>query len=151
MWVYNIGYGTCEESCYTQLVSGAKYTSDELLAIVTEVIKKIILEDLDVNDVGFYDKYSKEIKLTYQDLHNLIIKFLIRDYEFKQIEFDASVDFFGWANVFEKDSWNVYTSEGDDTRKTTDKLLADKQVRDKYRKMVKQCRKRKVQERGGKK
>lgn len=86
---YKIGYGTYEESEYTEL-EHEHYFPEELL---TEMITKYIEELIP----GVHD---------YQGAHEHVIKRLIEKDGFKRVEYDVEWSVFGWGSLFETRNFN---------------------------------------------
>jgi len=113
MFIYVIGYWTCEESEYTYLVSDDKYTKEEIEEMVHDCALKTIKE------MKEKDSYLH----SYQDIHGGIIQHLKDDYDFWDIEAEQEWTVFGWGSIFRHGDWNTYRDEPDKLTTLIDKIL----------------------------
>jgi hypothetical protein len=102
MNVYDIGYGSCEESQFSQLLHENVYTNDQLEEIVHVALKKA------------YDTRDKTWNFTqYQEFHEKVIEILCNEHGFYRVEFTAEWGCFGWSSIDIKDSWRSYRGKDD--------------------------------------
>jgi len=93
MYIYNIGYHTYEENEYVQLYHKKKFSKKEFENIIIQITKNILK-----------NKTKKE-HLCFQDILPEVIEELIKEFDFKEIKFDAEFNVFGWADIFDKMDW----------------------------------------------
>jgi hypothetical protein len=123
-YIYEIGYGSYEESDFTQLTHTKKFTGEEIKNLVHKVIKEILLSiTIDNNGSsifatvnhmsfsGYAEKDYKESKklgghkykyhITFEDLHSVVVEKLIKDHGFKPMQFETCYSMFGWGGLFD--------------------------------------------------
>jgi hypothetical protein len=116
-FVYDIGYGTCEESQYWQYMHEEKFTSDEIQKIVEDCLFEVI-------------EYVSGLKTEPRDLMNRL-HFLesgpsfqglmgtpkfherLKKRGFKAIEFEAKCNLFGWASAIKPGDWDCHADSTD--------------------------------------
>jgi hypothetical protein len=92
MYKYKIGYGTYEESDYSELTHEEHYDKYEISRLIAECIAKLIDKGTHVHD--------------YEGIHSEIIDMLIDEYGFEEIQYDTIWDVFGWGSLFESRNFN---------------------------------------------
>lgn len=102
MYFYNIGYNSYEESDYSQLWHEKKYSEKEF----KEIIFKIIL-DIFKNRTEEDKKWEK----TFQHILPEVVEQLIENFGFKEVEFDAEFNVFGWADLTDENDWKQVRDE----------------------------------------
>ena len=93
-YLYNVGYYTHEESQYDQLSHTKKYTKEEFEKFVLEIILDVLRS-----------RDDKESNFSYQRIHSEVIEKLVERYGFKEVEFEADFNIFGWANLLDEEDW----------------------------------------------
>ncbi len=94
-YIYNIGYGTCEESDYFQLCHEIKYSQREF----EKIIVKIVMKEFKGH------KVEKDEKISFQDILYRLVEELTKNFGFKRVKFTAEFNVFGWANLLDKKDW----------------------------------------------
>ena len=93
MHIYNVGYTSYEESAGAQLWHEKKFSQEDFEGMIA----RIVAEEF---------KDCKEAdKITFQDVFFEVVQGLVKDFGFKEVEFDASFCPFGWANILDEKSW----------------------------------------------
>lgn len=101
MYVYKIGYYSCEESKYFELLHVSRYSNDELHKIIMDTIINVLKDIISVH--GEYDiRISKEFGLSYQEIDNLVIDEL-KKVGFKSVKYQAEWSCFGWQSIIDSD------------------------------------------------
>ena len=163
-YIYEVGYGTCEESSFAQLIHRRKFSQRRFDSMVKDAVIKAATRERDLHierwekdfSAGYGDSdtdspiesgrkrqleyamnrraegdessYHYNIKeaylmsnprLTYQNLHDDVVKILCADYGFKPIEKLRGAYFFGWADLSVLNDWSGYVSKDSFTTKVT--------------------------------
>jgi hypothetical protein len=110
MFLYNIGYHSCEESDYIQLWHKKKFTQDDL----TNMICEAVLETVKAERV----KDRKAYIHNFADVFSFVISggvavYLVEHFGFKEAKFQESWTCFGWDSIFEKKDWDTYKDKDD--------------------------------------
>ena len=106
MYIYNVGFGSYEESEYAQLAFDQELTPDQLHEYVSQAIIKVLSDIVESNPRRIsYDGVS------YQDIHEDVIREL-KTVGFQEIKFNAEWSCFGWPSLTDQDSWS---GQRDDT------------------------------------
>jgi hypothetical protein len=105
-FIYDIGFGTCEESEYTQLIHSTEFSKKELEVLVHKALKKAY-DTREIPKDRAYDFTQ------YQFFHDRVIEILCDEYGFRKVEFTAKWSCFGWAEIDYKESWRSYRGEHD--------------------------------------
>ena len=122
MYTYQIGYNTCEESNYLEVQHEKNFTEDELIEIVAECMKRVMVENKVARRYAkscLSDDLFGEIGFAFQlqELFDEISNYL-KDQGFESVKYDGVVDFFGWSSPLGNgNAWKTYKNE------TTEKLL----------------------------
>jgi hypothetical protein len=95
MHIYNIGYSSYEESDYYQLYHEKKFSKEEF----EEMVAKATINVLKDSDEDSY------FMLTFQQILYAVVKELIKNFGFKEVEFDAKFEVFGWADIADEKDW----------------------------------------------
>lgn len=133
-YLYNIGYGSCEESCYIQLWHKDKFTVEQLEDLYFQAAKKIILSD---DKIGFIDICDEEYIVSFQDLNDIVLDLFVKEYGFEAVEFQARLNYFGWVNIFNSKSWKDYADESDIRFK--ERVKNDPELQTKYQELFKRA------------
>lgn len=100
MYIYNIGYGTREESDYYQLYHKQRFTKSKFEMIVSKAVAKILRSM----------KQDQRERATFQDILYAVVDELTKS-GFERVKFDAEFDVFGWAHILDKKDWNIDRDE----------------------------------------
>lgn len=101
MFIYNVGFGSYEESEYAQLAFDQELTPDQLHEYVSNAIIKVLSDTVKNKHSRIsYDGVS------YQDIHEDVIREL-KAVGFQEIKFNAEWSCFGWPSLTNKDSWSL--------------------------------------------
>jgi len=109
LYVYEIGYGTCEESQFWQYMHREKFTEEQLFDIIEDCLF-IALKKMREPDSEFEHQQHP----SFQDLMSSWRKDAIFHEElerrgFQHIEFTASFSVFGWAKADVPGNWDGHT------------------------------------------
>jgi len=131
MYLYNIGYGTCEESEYHQFYHTTKYTDEELEDIVVQCFCEIIEYSAGrFDETGDHDNprlWVNEKGIKFSELMGEpIFNELLEKKGFKQVEFVARFSCFGWASAMLPGDWKSWASEKNETYQTRIKEFCEK-------------------------
>ena len=111
MYVYRIGYGTCEESDYDYLIHKEKFSKEQLTSLIHDCVLDVLMEAKEKkknSDMGSPYLHS------YQDIHGEVVEKLIKKHGFEELRIEQSWDVFGWASIFIHGDWSGYREEPDD-------------------------------------
>lgn len=97
MYKYKIGYGTYEESDYTELEHKNKFTKEQLNQLMAKCIAECIPKAC----------YAH----CYQDVHYGVIRKLVDTYGFQHVEYEEKWIVFGWGSLFEERNFNEVKDE----------------------------------------
>lgn len=109
LYLYNIGYGTCEESANWQYYHRVKYTEEQIAQIVEDCFFAVLLEKKKP-----YSKWEHQQHPSLQDLmgedtfHNELEK-----RGFQHIRFESRFYCFGWIQADVPESWDGHSSNED--------------------------------------
>ena len=116
MYLYSLGYGTCEESDYRQYHHEKKFTSEAL----QEIVKECIIETIEhhagkFNEEGFHNYlHVSESGPTFQHIFDdEFYQQRLASRGFTPVKFEASFSVFGWASAIDMTDWSGHTSEMD--------------------------------------
>ena len=137
MYVYEIGYHSCEDSSYCQWHHEKQYTHEQLLDIVIKGLKVALVawKEKQAKDLeeckktpDYNEEFDKEWGTRDPQLYELIAssesfnEYLVSA-GFSPVKKEEVISLFGWACATAPKSWKSYTNEGDDTR-TVQKVLS---------------------------
>ena len=118
MYIYNIGYYSCEESEYKQFIHDKEFSEEELENIVEECLFVALLVELkfrnkddpefnwggeEFNEPSLSDLFSS----TYN--HQTFVEEMTNK-GFVPIRFTREVSLFGWASATNPESWDGHTN-----------------------------------------
>jgi hypothetical protein len=111
MFLYDIGYHSCEESDYIQLWHEKKFTQNDL----TNMICEAVLETVKAERAKDPKAYIHNFEDVYSFAMNSggVITYLLEHFGFKEVKFQESWTCFGWASIFEKKDWDTYKDKND--------------------------------------
>jgi len=133
MYIYDISYGTCEESECVQLSHTKKFTNAQLVDMIADVALEMIRDDPE--EYSRKDFEGKKRSITFQQMFIGLDDMLMKKFGFKSIKFQAKFDVFGWADMFDIEDWDTYRGETDKkfasalNRKRKQLILKDKGVK----------------------
>jgi len=109
LYLYNIGYGTCEESADWQYYHREKYTEEQLTQIVEDCLLVVLLEKKKP-----FSKWEHQQHPSFQDLmgEEAFHKELQKR-GFQHIRFESHFYCFGWMQADVPDSWDGHSSNED--------------------------------------
>lgn len=109
MYVYNVGYGSPEESEYSQLCHETKYSKEEFHQIILKAIEEVLIDVLEEEE--FHCKvYLDEDGISYQNIHPLVVGKLLMNFGFRKLYYEAMWSCFGWSSITQnqEESWRGY-------------------------------------------
>jgi len=119
MYLYKIGYTSCEENGFWDLSHTEKFTQDDLTNMIAEAIVALKPE---INNEYDYTKDLQEYFEHYEG--DTIASWLIKNKGFKAVDFQEVWSGFGWASVFDIKDWDEYRHDTDkDLVKKVNELL----------------------------
>jgi len=95
MHIYELGYHSYEESQYTQLYHEKKFNQNEFEKIICQAAANILK--------GY--KIRKGERISFQDINFSVAEELIKNFGFKKVNFAATFNVFGWANILDEKDW----------------------------------------------
>jgi len=115
LYIYNIGYGTCEESADWQYMHEEKFTDEQLFDIMEDCLFIALKNTRKPNS-----EYEHSQHPSFQDLMSSwkddgIFHKELKKRGFQHIEFTGGFDIFGWAKSDVPDDWDGHT--GPETKK----------------------------------
>jgi len=128
--VYNIGYGTCEESSRWQYFHTDEFTDAQLREIVIECMVDALAMDADhepasQGDPMFVGIHPGDKGPRYADImESTFFHNALRARKFIKVKFQAAVSFFGWASAVDGSDWGAYrtSDSGKDADALNDKI-----------------------------
>lgn len=123
MHLYDIGYGTCEESHYWQYWHEKEYSKEELrdiiVACLIETIQKLAdrvdgdgrnYDTLQFDDGRFMPVYCGEEGITFQEaMGTKLFHDALESRGFARAEFTTQFSTFGWASCMREGSWESHS------------------------------------------
>ncbi|MBI2877503.1 MAG: hypothetical protein HYY20_11525 [Candidatus Tectomicrobia bacterium] len=95
MYIYELGYYSPEGSYYHQLMHPSEFSREQLLALVCEATRQVLLELLE-------GSHQQEIgNLRIEGLLEFVGNALIHRFGFKPLELRAQLHFYRWAELFD--------------------------------------------------
>jgi len=118
MYLYKVGFYSYEENSYAILSHENKFESldDFMLEAVTHVLEKI------AKNVGgriYIGPHGPE----YEYIHKEVIEYLINNFGFKEVDYQATWSVFGWASLTDNSSWEY--DRDDQLQELTERLPKD--------------------------
>lgn len=134
-YLYELGYGTYEESEYSQIQHEKEFTQEEFENMVFQCVVKAAKEahEESVNDFNSPESkrekaegacfnrkngdefmyeicieslmYMRNSDLSYQSLHERVTELMVKDFGFIMAHKTATVSFFGWADLADENDW----------------------------------------------
>lgn len=118
MYLYKIGYYSCEESDYIELYHERKFSKEELENIIAEIVLETV-KYIKSTDENYFLHNFQDVYMTNR-FHELL-----KEIGFKEIKYDEVVSCFGWAGIFSmtgRYSWEYYRQEDNLLNKITKTL-----------------------------
>jgi hypothetical protein len=117
VYLYNIGYGTCEESSYKQYSHEKKFSEQELRDIVKECIIAVIEHYAGRFGKGGYHETCFHVSDSGPQFDEIMnepmFEELLIERGFNPSKFEARFDTFGWASAMDDTDWEGHTGEED--------------------------------------
>ena len=111
MHLYNVGYHSCEDSCYVQWYHERKFTHEELMTVIEEAAYAALLASLakpHIDDEG--NLYSWQF--CWSDiLGQKAFEKEMQAHGFIQAKFSGAVSIFGWGSILQDDWKNETVDE----------------------------------------
>lgn len=102
MYNYEVGYSTYESVGYHSLTHDNKFSKEELYDIVSDCAAEVIYEE----HKKYIEKHDEELDdMILETYFSDIIKLMKEKYNFKDIEYEAVFDSFGWLNLMGEENW----------------------------------------------
>jgi len=145
MYIYDIGYGSYEESQYWQYIHKEKFTEKQLRLIVGDCIFEVIeylsrLKRRPTNRMNWV--HFLEDGPTFQDImYTPRFHDALKKRGFKPIEIEAETHVFGWASCI-RNNWKDPVDSSDSTRLIINRLMRKARKEGIYIKTIKKERKR---------
>jgi hypothetical protein len=108
MSTYKVGYGSYEESHYTELTHNNEYSEEELHNIVMEAIKNVLNN---IVNNKYPEIYFDSEGPSYQDIDEYVIEELITNFGFSKVTYKATWSIFGWPSLTNLESWSNQRGE----------------------------------------
>jgi hypothetical protein len=125
MPVYQIGYGTCEESEYWELEHDDIFSKEELQQIVEDCLFEVMeLEAGRFGESGHHKGlFVSDDGPSFQHLMGeRSFMCLLAERGFRKVDYETSCSVFGWASAVKPGDWSSHA--GDPTRDMQDNLKA---------------------------
>lgn len=112
MYVYDIGYDTCEESGYNQYSHEKQFSKDDLYKIVEDAMFEALKLLKDLNSEWKSIKHPNVstlmswIRPSVEDEMKNVFADHLKAMGFVPIKFEASISFFGWAMADVPGDWD---------------------------------------------
>jgi len=110
MYLYKVGYGTCEESHYVELMHEKKFTEAELAVEMEEALWVTIEGVADGKDNIFIADDGPSFQYLIDS--TLFVDALVAK-GFTALQYEATWSAFGWASAMEEKGWKSYMSDED--------------------------------------
>ena len=113
MYIYELGFGSCEESRYWQLYHEKQYSEKQFDRIVLECLKETIRKLADAKRIRHVDRVwmDKDGPNFSELLNSKVFRNAILARGFTLVKFEAGCYMFGWASAIKKGDWKEYSSE----------------------------------------
>lgn len=143
MYLYDVGYGSCEESEYIQFSHKKKFDKEEFNSIVEECLYQCLLFEVK-REVELAKKYppmnyfcrgtlsfdgTRISQPSFQDLfmasdgENLVFVREMSKRGFEKAKFEHRLGVFGWSSAVDPNDWKDHTNE--DTKLLSQKFAAE--------------------------
>ena len=126
MYIYDIGYHSCEDSCYTQWQHEKQFTQAELLVIVIEGLKVALVDWINEETEWLATMSDAEKKEGRWGPSDPTIEALLRrdsfgryleNQSFVRVKYETDISLFGWAKANVPGSWAGHVQDNSDTLK----------------------------------
>jgi hypothetical protein len=99
--LYNLGYHSYEESEYYQLYHSKKFSENDFEKLVSKATANVIKKHMPKNDEH----------MSFQDIAFSVVSELVRKFGFKEVNFTATFNVFGWPDILDENDWKGDRSE----------------------------------------
>jgi len=110
MYLYQVGYGTCEESDFRQYMHRRKFSKEELEEVVAQCMAEVLRETGVENG---YDGKGRWVQSVMPDDSEGHFNRAMQAQGFEGVQYDAHVCLFGWGAVDDPEDWSTYRREDD--------------------------------------
>lgn len=100
-YLYEIGYGSPEDSCYHQLWHDEEFSDEGLAQLVAEATIAVI----------HICKAENNSVHSFSSIHREVAEWLIEYKGFSRAEYKARWSCFGWASIFTDAGWDTYKDD----------------------------------------
>lgn len=100
MYLYKIGYGSYEDSCFTEFTHEEKFSEEELNSLVISAI----IRALEGVASGENECFLMKDGVSYEDIQTFVDEELEKD-GFVPTKYQARWSCFGWPSLVSKDAW----------------------------------------------
>lgn len=108
MYVYKVGWGSYEESEYTELYHDQRFTDEDLEKMVFDAVINVLSEIVKSD----FDKIClREDGIAYEEIHSKVVTVLQEKHGFTKVQYQASWSIFGWPSLTDKNSWRGQRDE----------------------------------------
>lgn len=101
MYLYKFGYGSYEDSDFTEIFHIKQFSEQEFFNIIKNAIIRVLQGVIDKK----YNPYIHENGLSYESIHEFMLEELKSD-GFKKIQYQTEWSCFGWPSMVDKSSWS---------------------------------------------
>jgi hypothetical protein len=124
MYIYELGYGSYEDSEYTQLSHEEEFTQEEFEEKIQASIKDALIRWIDKEEDGvIYRMHEANPHIGFDRLHTYVSEILCEKFGFAKLEFQAKFSLFGWDDLLKGDGFN--RAEEEPGHKAIIKLVQD--------------------------
>lgn len=107
MYVYELGYGSYEDSGYIQLFHEEKFTQEEFEQKIQSSVKDALIRYIDKEDDGVvYRGHDSNPHIGFSGFYTYIAEILCEQCGFSIVEFQATFSLFGWDDLIAGDGFN---------------------------------------------
>lgn len=128
MFLYKLGYGSYEDSMYSEIASEKEFSDDEFKQIVIKAIIRV-MEGIASRK---YKVYLQGEGPSYEDIHEYVLTELLDADGFQKVEYKSTWGCFGWPSLIEPTSWE--SQRGKDLIEVTNAIPID--LRNKIKAMI---------------
>lgn len=129
MFLYKFGYGSYEDSMYSEIASEKEFSEDEF----KEVVIKAIIRVMEGVATGKYRVYLHGEGPSYAAIHEYVLRELLEVDGFQMVEYKSTWGCFGWPSLIEPTSWE--SQRGQDLNEVTNTIPLE--LRQKIKSMIK--------------
>jgi hypothetical protein len=118
MFLYKFGYGSYEDSRFSEVLHEIEYSGAEFKEIVFNAIIRVFRGIID----GKYDVYVHDDGVSYEEIHDYVLEEMLA-VGFKEVKYKSEWYCFGWPGITDETSWE--SQRGDDLRELTAAIPQD--------------------------